>query len=493
MHHVDATFQDQVARGPDAPFLLYGSRTVSYGAVNALAGRAADALQSTGPVKDRFVGLVAPNRPEYVVAWLAILRAGGRVVPLNPRLGPAEVAHVVADAHVPLVVHVPELDPKLGQPSSELMDEDGARLAFTVVPAGMQGAPPSFPSRLDDVAVCIYTSGTTGRAKGALLTHAALLENAAMCASGLGSQPGMDCFVAVLPLFHAFASSACMLHAMVTGSRLLLIDQFQPQEVLSQMARRHATVFLGVPAMFGVLASLDAPPIIPSWRLSVSGGAPLPSAIPTRFAEKFHMSIHEGDGPTECGPATSVNPIGGVVKTGTIGLPLRGVTMRIADDDLRELPDGTVGEIIVRSPSNFIGYLNQPEETARTLVDGWVRTGDLGMRDSDGYLSIVDRKKDMLLVGGLNVYPREVEDYIGQHPAVAEVAVVGKPDGIRGEIPAACVVLRPDRALTLPDLRAFLRTRIAAYKIPRVLTVLDALPRNATGKVLKTVLRGSFH
>jgi len=248
-------------------------------------------------------------------------------------------------------------------------------------------------------------------------------------------------------------------------------------------------VFLGVPAMYAVLTQLDDAPAIPSWRLSIAGGAPLPPAVFAAFQQRFGMPIHEGDGPTECGPATSINPIGGVVKVGTIGVPLPEVAMNIVDDDLRPLPDNAAGEIVVRSPSNFIGYLNQPEATARTLVDGWVRTGDVGIRDADGYFRIVDRVKDMLIVGGLNVYSREVEEYVARHPAVREAAVVGAPDALRGEVPIAFVVARAGCALTTAELRTFLRGKLAAYKIPKHVHCLAELPRNATGKILKTTLR----
>ena len=493
MTHIDEMFRTQVARDPSRPFIHFAGGTLTYGDVDSLVARVAGALTAAADVRGRFVGLTSPNRPEFVAAYLAILRAGGKVAPLNPRLGPDEVRYMVGDANMPLIVHPPDIETKCGGVAQPMLETGPFRLACTAVPAAMQGSPPRFPVDIADVAVCIYTSGTTGRPKGALLTHAALLHNAAICAHGLRSTISGECLVAVLPLFHAFAASACMLHAMLTGSRLLVVEQFHPQDVLRMMAEHEATVFLGVPAMYGVFAGLDTPLRIPSWRLCISGGAPLPVAIATAFATKFGMAIHEGDGPTECGPATSINPVGGPVKTGTVGVPLRDVEMKIVDDTMRDLPDGTVGEIVVRSPSNFIGYLNQPEETAVTLVDGWVRTGDLGHRDADGYFSIVDRKKDMLIVGGLNVYTREVEDYVQQHPAVADVAVVGEMDGLRGEVPVAYVSLKKGATLDLPTLKAFLRERIAGYKIPRRLHVLEAMPRNATGKILKTVLRKSNH
>jgi long-chain acyl-CoA synthetase len=469
------------------PFVHAGELTLTYAETDALVSTAADALRRRN-VAGRFIGLCAPNSPAFVIGYFAILRAGGMVVPVNPKLGTDEIAYIAGDAHLHSVVHPPAVTIMDGNPTP-LLSAGTVCLHGTPVPATLQGQPPRFPADLADVAVCIYTSGTTGRPKGALLSHRALLHNARMCARGLQSQSNHECFVTVLPLFHAFAASACMLHALWSASRILLVEQFSPLEVLRQMARVHATVFLGVPSMYAVLAQVEQPPAIPSWRLCVAGGAPLPAVVAAAFLAAFKMPIYEGDGPTECGPATSINPIGGTTKIGTIGRPLPGVTMRIVADDLRDVPDGTVGEIVVRSPSNFNGYLNQPEETARTLVDGWVRTGDLGTRDADGYFSIVDRKKDMLIVGGLNVYSREVEEYIRRHPAVHDVAVIGVPDDLRGEAPAAFVVPRAGATLSLGELKRFLRGKLAAYKIPRHLHLCDTLPRNATGKILKTALR----
>lgn len=487
-----ALLSGRAAAVPDHAFLCSRAGTLSFAQCDALVSSLAARLRSAGCQPRAFVGVWCSNRPEFIIAYFAILRAGAIVVPLNPKLAPAEVQYMLADAHIGLVLHPPDLPFVIPCPQAFVFESEGCSIACSVVDASLRGSPPAFPASLDNIAVCIYTSGTTGRPKGALLSHAALAANARMCATGLRSRENAECFVTVLPLFHAFAASACMLHAVLTGARLLLVEQFQPQELLRLMALYHATVFMGVPAMYAVLASIEHPPSIPSWRLCISGGAPLPLSVYEQFLARFNMPIHEGDGPTECGPATSINPVGGRVKPGTIGLPLEGVVMRIVDDNLRELPRGEIGEIIVRSPANFSAYLNQPDETARTLVDGWVRTGDLGTCDQDGYFSILDRKKDMLIVAGLNVYPREVEEYIRQHPAVADVAVIGMDDDVRGEMPVACAVLRHGAALDLPELRAFLRPRIATYKIPRRLLILDALPRNATGKVLKTALRASL-
>jgi len=487
---LDQLLAQRAQECPAQPFVHVADATLTYARVDELVDAVAAALRARA-CAGRFVGLCAPNCLEFVVGYFAILRAGGMVVPINPKLGADEIAYIAGDAHLLAILHPPALA-LLDTAASALVTVAPLALHITPVPTALQGCAPTFSRNLAGIAVCIYTSGTTGRPKGALLTHAALLHNARICALGLHSQTGTECFVTVLPLFHAFAASACMLHALWCAASILLIEQFQPQDVLRQMARVNATVFLGVPAMYAVFAQLDAPPVIPSWRLCIAGGAPLPAPVFAAFTAKFKMPIYEGDGPTECGPATSINPLGGAIKIGTIGLPLPGVEMRIVDDDLRDVPDGVAGEIAVRSPSNFTGYLNQPEETEYTLVNGWVRTGDIGTRDTDGYFSIVDRKKDMLIVGGLNVYSCEVEEYIQRHAAVLDVAVIGVPDDLRGEAPVAFVVPRAGMTLTLAELKRFLRGKLAAYKIPRQLHLCAALPRNATGKVLKTSLRASL-
>jgi long-chain acyl-CoA synthetase len=486
--HIDELFKSCVEKNAGSPFIYFNGETFSYGRCDELIEKTAKKIPNA---ENKFIGLISSNRTEFVIGYLAILRAGGKVVPINPKLGAEEIEYIVTDANVGFIIHFGEIP--LNLPFESLVIDSECKLNLTVTEGIFKSLPITFPEIIDDVAVCIYTSGTTGRPKGALLTHSAVIQNAKICSEGLDCTLENECFVAVLPLYHAYAASACLIQSMWTKSKMLIIETFNPPEVLRQMEEHKATAFLGVPAMYAVLANLKNVPKIPEWRLCVSGGAPLPEAVNNAFVEKFKIQIHEGDGPTECGPVTSINPVGGKIKVGTIGIPLAGVEMKIVDAASTELIGNEVGEIIVKSPSNFIGYLNQPEESAKTIVDGWVYTGDLGTKDEEGYFSIVDRKKDMLIVGGLNVYPREVEEYIYHHPAVAEAAVIGESHEIRGEIPVAFVSLKEEESLTLADLKSFLKDKIAKYKTPRKLHVLDSLPRNSTGKILKTVLRNTNH
>lgn len=487
---IDEILKERASAMPEKAFIHFADTTYTYAEVDAAVDAYADMLR-THTIENRFVGLSAWNTPAFIYGYFAILRAHGRVVPLNPRLGPDEVRYMMKDAHIKACLCADGCTSLLPEECTEENDSFNSNipLHYYSVPDELQGTAPEFPENLSECAVCIYTSGTTGRPKGAVLTHEALLQNARICTAGLESTYDEECFVTVLPLFHAFAASACMLHALWCASRILLIPEFKPLEVLTSMAQHKATVFLGVPAMYAVLAQIEQPPDIPSWRICVSGGAPMSAAIHSAFQKRYDMDILEGDGPTECGPATSVNPVGGIVKPGTIGLPLPDVEMKIADDDMHELACNEIGEIIVKSPSNFSGYINNPEATKETLVDGWVRTGDVGDCDEDGYFRIVDRKKDMIIVGGLNVYSQEVEYYLSRHPAIQEAAVIGRKDDVRGEVPVAFVALAEGAEWDEAEVRRFLRERIARYKVPKEYIVLETFPRNATGKIMKRELR----
>ncbi|MBI3963217.1 MAG: AMP-binding protein, partial [Deinococcus sp.] len=336
-----------------------------------------------------------------------------------------------------------------------------------------------------------YTSGTTGRPKGAMLTHGNFLANAQGAAQSL-ALGGDDIIIVVLPLFHAFAHTACMLLAVLQGATMVLVPRFTPEGTLQALAEQQGTVFMGVPSMYALLGQVPDPTAydLTSWRFGISGGAALPVEVMQRFEARYSIPIYEGDGPTECGPVTCVNPIGGRRKPGTVGLPIANVAMRIVDETGRTLPPHTVGEIVVQGPNVMKGYWRNPQATQEAFFGEWFRTGDLGEVDEDGYFTIVDRKKDLLIVNGLNVYPREVEEQIYRHPAVAEAAVVGQSDALHGEVPRAFIVLRPGHSLTEAELLVFLRPHLARYKLPRHITFLSALPKTATGKILKRALPG---
>jgi long-chain acyl-CoA synthetase len=324
-----------------------------------------------------------------------------------------------------------------------------------------------------------------------MLTHRNLLTNLLDFNQVLQATE-TDVFLTVLPMFHAFAATVMFLGPIMLGATIVVEPRFVPDLVLKAVADHRVTLFSGVPTMYAMLAAAPRPPLdLSSWRLCISGGAALPPAVLEAFEAKYGVPIYEGYGPTECSPVLTVNPPRGVRKIGSVGPAIPEVELGIVDDEDRPQPCGTVGEIVARGPNVMLGYLNRPTETAQALRNGWYHTGDLGRVDEDGYYTIVDRKTDLIIVGGLNVYPREIELVFAQHPAVAESAVIGVPDPLRGEVPQAMVVLREGAEATPQGLLAWCRQRLAAYKIPRGLRIVPALPKTVTGKILKSQLRAA--
>jgi long-chain acyl-CoA synthetase len=423
-------------------------------------------------------------------------------VPANPLLKPAELAYIWNDCRATVVVTTPALLPGVNEAKGHVPTLS----RVVVVGASSSGGVSSFADLVNaqpdssrvsvegidanEPAVCIYTSGTEGRPKGALLSHRNLVSNCDQVGRAL-SFDDRDTFLCALPLFHSFAGTVCQNTALRVGARVTLIEQFHPVRVAEAMNAHGVTIFPAVPAMYGAMMQLpaDFDGAFRQVRLCVSGGAPMPVALMQAFERRFGTVILEGDGPTECSPVTSVNPLHGVRKPGTIGVPVPGVEMKIVDDDDRDLPAGGVGEIVVRGENVMLGYLNQPEATAAAMRGGWYHTGDLGTMDADGYFAIVDRKKDMLIVGGINVYPREVEEVLYQHPAVQDAAVIGGHDERRGDQVVAVVALRAGATATSGDLLRFCREQLANYKCPRKVVFREALPRGGTGKVLKRLLK----
>ena len=336
----------------------------------------------------------------------------------------------------------------------------------------------------------IYTSGTTGQPKGAVLSHRNLLANARSCRELIGVSSD-DTFLAVLPLFHSFGATVCMILPLLAGAEIVLQTAFAPLPVLETLEKHQVTIFAGVPAMFAVLTKCRTSREydLRSLRACVSGGAPLPLQVLSGFQERYGAVLVEGYGPTEGSPVVSANPPNGVQKPGSVGPPILGVEVRIVDDAGQDLPTGEVGEIIVAGDNVMQGYWQDATATAEAIKDGWLYTGDLGKLDTDGYLYIVDRKKDMIIVGGTNVYPREVEDVIALMPQVAEVAVVGRPDPVRGERVRAVIVPAEGIELSAEQVISHCRQHLAPFKVPRIVEFRESLPKSALGKVLKRELR----
>ncbi len=497
---------DVIRRGaegyPGRDALLYRDRTITYGQLAAEVNRIAAGLRAHGIGPGDAVALLLPNCLEFTFVYYAATSIGALCVPANPLLKPAELEYIWGDCRSRMVVTAPGLVPGVLEAGRNL-PHLGSVLSIgpEPAPAGalalediLAAAPPPALElhgiQEDDPAVCIYTSGTTGRPKGALLSHKNLLANSRQVAEAFQFTRD-DTVVCVLPLFHSFAATVCQNTILNCGARVVLLEQFHPARTLEAIAAFRATVFPAVPAMFAALLQFagDRPEAFSTVRACVSGGAPMPVNIMEAFEKKFRTRVLEGDGPTECSPVTAVNPLNGPRKVGSIGLPIPGVEMCIFDEDDREVPRNQVGEIVVRGENVMLGYLNQPQATAEAMRSGWYHTGDLGKQDEDGYFYIVDRKKDMLIVGGINVYPREVEDVLVTHPAVLDAAVIGDADPLKGEEVLAIVVRKPGAEVAEPDLIKHCRSRLANFKVPRRIIFRDTLPYSNTGKVLKRMLR----
>jgi long-chain acyl-CoA synthetase len=487
----------------DRPAVIYGDSQLTYGDLTRAIGRVAGSLAELGIQPGDRVALIGPNSHLYVVAYLAIMHAGASVVPVNPMLKPDEVRYMFVDAEVKAAIAFGPLANLVAAASQGL--DDPPQL-ITVGESDVPGVaafdrwplegpedfdPPQIPQ--DQVAAILYTAGTTGRPKGAMLSHHNLVWDAEACRQAIEFTTD-DRVLAVLPMFHSYAATVGVVLPLTCGACCVAMDRFSPAEVAATVQRDKCTVLPCVPAMCGALlrAADELPPgAFESLRMVASGGAPMPVALMKAFEERLGLIVLEGDGPTECSPVCSVNPPQGVRKPGTVGPPIPGVEMKIVDDDDTELPPGEVGEICVRGPNVMLGYLNQPEATAEAMKGGWFHTGDLGHVDEDGYFSIVDRKKDMVIVGGLNVYPREVEEVLLAHPHVREAAVIGVYDDIRGEKLKAFVIPEEGVAPERADILRLCREKLANFKVPKEIAFVDDLPRSLKGTVLKRELRDS--
>ncbi|MEU6347502.1 long-chain fatty acid--CoA ligase [Streptomyces sp. NPDC046977] len=479
---------DSARAHPDRAALRAGSDTVAYRALDEGSAAMARRLRDRGVAPGDRVAIMLPNTPEFAVAYFGALRAGGIVVPMNPLLKSPEVAYYLGDsgARLLFVWHAVAGEARAGARQA------GAEVVV-VEPGGFDGLLASGPSagdmtdrHADDTAVILYTSGTTGHPKGAELTHANLTRNRDVAAEVIRLGPG-DVVFGGLPLFHAFGQT-CTLNASVTaGACLTLVQHFRAESALAVLAEHGVTVLAGVPTIFRRLLQ---PPGRESYdlsrlRLCISGGASLPGQVLRDFEAAFGCAVLEGYGMSETSPVAAFNPLQGAHKPGSVGIPVPGVRMQVVDGKGEEVPCGETGEIVISGHNVMKGYWRRPEDTAAAIRDGRLHTGDLGRVDEDGYFWIVGRQKDVIIRGGNNVYPREIEAVLYTHPAVAEAAVVGLPDADLGEEVGAAVVLAPGAHATAGELREYVKSRVAAYKYPRRIWMVDALPKGPTGKVLK--------
>jgi long-chain acyl-CoA synthetase len=473
---------------PDRPAVRLDDVTLTYSVLDAMVGRAAGLIAAMGIGEGDRVGLQMPNAPYFPILYYAILRLGAVVVPMNPLLKGREVSFYLSDSGARTIFAWHGF-----AEAAEQGAEDAEAELVLVEPGkfeqvlGEASVVEEVTDRADgDAAVIIYTSGTTGTPKGATLTHANI-ESGARVGMDLVHAGPDSVALATLPLFHVFGMNSLMNVTMKSRGLLTLVPRFEPEKVLEVVERDRATVFGGVPTMYSALLHHEGRERFDtsSLELCVSGGAAMPVEVLRGFDEAFGCKVLEGYGLSETTGMGSFNLPERERKPGSIGVPVGGTEMKAVDDDGNEVPTGEPGEVVMRGPFVMSGYWGRDDATEATMGGGWFHTGDIATVDEDGYFFIVDRIKDLIIRGGYNVYPREVEEVLYEHPAVREVAVVGIAHESLGEEVAAVVALVDDAQATPDELRAFAKERVAAYKYPRVVQIVDELPKGPTGKILK--------
>ncbi|HVW47969.1 MAG TPA: long-chain fatty acid--CoA ligase [Solirubrobacterales bacterium] len=477
------------ARDADAAAVRLGGQTLTYGELDDRAARLATLLRERGLEPGDRVGVMLPNVPEFPIAYYGILRAGAVVVPMNVLLKRREIAFYLEDSGARLLLawhgFLEEAAAGAAAAGTELIEvePDGFGAMLDAVEPSTEIAAVDD----EDTAVILYTSGTTGRPKGAELSHVNLVRNAEVSGRTNTTVGPGDIVLGALPLFHTFGQTVSMNASMLVGATLTLVPKFDPGEVLETMARDGVTHFYGVPTMYGAL--LHHPGRegydLSALRVCMTGGSSMPVEVLRGFEDAFGAIVLEGYGLSETSPVASCNHPHMERKAGSIGTPIEGVEMRIVDENDAEVPRGEVGEIVIRGHNIMKGYWGRDDATAEALRGGWFHSGDMGREDEEGYFYVVDRKKDMIIRGGYNVYPREVEELLYEHPAIREAAVLAVPHPEWGEEVGAAVVLEPGAEIAPEEISAWVRERIAAYKYPRVVWFMEELPKGPTGKIVK--------
>ena len=515
MLNLSVLLEDGARNRPERDAIVFGDMRLNYALVNMIANQVANLLVSRGIRPGDKVALACPNVPYFPFVYFGALKAGAVVVPLNVLLTPREIEYHLRDSGAKALfafTGTPELP--LGERAWQAFQEvaecelyidlpAAAGATTSAIPgaetfwAALNGQPGAFESvrtEGDHVAVIIYTSGTTGQPKGAQLTHTNLLFNAVASSALFDQAPDShDVFLTVLPLFHIFGQTTMMNAALYRHGTMVLMPRFDGDEALSLMEKEKVTIFAGVPTMYWGLLNAqgdhDIKQISQTLHTAVSGGASLPAEVARKVKEKFGIEILEGYGLSETSPVVSFNNPKRKAKPGSIGLPIWGVEMKLVDENFNTIEGEGPGEIAVRGHCVMKGYHNRPEANAQVMRDGWFRTGDIARRDEEGFYFIIDRSKDMIIRGGYNVYPREIEEVLMTHPQVSLAAVVGVPHDTHGEEIKAFVIPAEGATLTEDELIAWAKERLAAYKYPRIVEFRTELPMTATGKILKRELR----
>lgn len=516
MLNLAVLLDDSAREAPDNTAIIFNEMRLSYAAVNAAANQIANGLLELGVQPGDKVALSCPNIPYFPIVYYGILKAGAVVVPLNVLLKSREIAYHLDDSDsVAYFCFEGTEQLPMGQMGYGGFQEAPRCEQFFMItanpmaPSPIEGTrtlgmlmatqPPTFDTvqrMADDTAVILYTSGTTGRPKGAELSHSNMLLNARLADNLFENRWGEDVHLVALPLFHSFGQTVQMNGGFYTGAALSLLPRFDPEAALAIMDRDNVSFFAGVPTMYWAMLNhpgagkFNLEKIAKTLRVAVSGGAAMPVEVMKAFERRFNVKILEGYGLSETSPVATFSRLDRPSKPGSIGLPVWGVQIRVVDEDDNDVPAGELGELVIRGHNVMKGYYNKPEANAETLRNGWLHTGDIGRFDQDGYLYIVDRVKDMIIRGGFNVYPREVEEVLMSHPAVSLAAVVGVPHDQYGEEVKAFIVLKEDAPdISAAEIRTWAKENMADYKYPRSVEFRDTLPMNATGKILKRELR----
>ncbi|MFF2755230.1 fatty acid--CoA ligase family protein [Psychrobacillus sp. NPDC058041] len=504
--------QQIATQHPEKVAYHFMGKDTTYAEFQQAVKQFANALQLLGIEKGDNVGFLLGNSPHFLISLYATMHIGATAVPINPIYTPDEISYIVKNSDAKAIIALDSLLPLVEKAADifttvenyiicETQPDTAEKLAalpeslkvkvksFTLLISN--SLPSATPVEVleDDNAVILYTSGTTGQPKGAMLTYKNIYSNARDVAEYLSFNPN-DRIIATLPVFHVFALTVVVNAPLFMGATILLVPRFSPQDIFKIAKEQKATVFAGVPTMYNFLYQFPEgkEEDLSSIRLAISGGSSLPVALLHNFEKKFKVRVSEGYGLSEASPVTCFNPVDRERKPGSIGTNIVNVENKVVNELGEEVPVGEVGELIVRGPNVMKGYYKMPEETENTIRDGWLYTGDLARQDEEGYFYIVDRKKDMIIVGGYNVYPREVEEVLFEHPSIIEAAVVGIPDPTFGEEVLAFVV-KKDQSLTEEQLHDYCAEKLTKYKVPNRFEFLEELPKNTTGKILRRSLK----
>jgi long-chain acyl-CoA synthetase len=483
------------AYDPDATAIKFKGNSISYGELDDAVNHYATFFYQLGVKDGKRVILTCPNSPEFIYSYFGVVKTGAIIVPINVQLTIEEINYFINDSEAEYMIIHPKIIENLNQSQESLQRLLGIKLI--VLDQVFQRAIAEIsPIKLDQIAdekaisTFLYTSGTTVQQKAAMLTHKNLLVNAEQCRIAFDALPS-DNYLCVLPMFHVYGFTICVLTPLCCGGTVTILEGFHPHRVINSLLNDDITVFSGVPSMYVLLleAAKKNNITFSNLRFATCGGSSLPGDVLRQARDILNIPIVEGYGLTEASPGVCFNPLYGIQKQGSIGLPFPYVKCRIVDEDDMDVPVGEVGELLVQGENVMLGYYKQEQETQETLRNGWLHTGDLAWQDKDGYYYIAGRKKDLIIVGGLNVYPSEIEEAIYQYPKVKEAAVVGIQDKLRGEFVKAFIVLKEGEECTAKDISKYLREQIASYKIPREIEFVPELPKNVSGKILKRILK----